>query len=145
MPGENRLSKLEGKSFDVLIVGAGINGAVCGAALSAQGVKVCLIDQGDFGGQTSQESSNLVWGGIYFIELFNRLSSHPEGKHWVDRWKQDVSQIFDLILRGQYENGSWARKYPTGRKVTDEEMRRMNLKRHKFHGEWNYTIRPRSP
>ncbi|MEW6747851.1 MAG: hypothetical protein AB1486_34445, partial [Planctomycetota bacterium] len=35
------------------------------------------------------------------------------------------------------------RKYPTGRKVTDEEMRSINLERHNFHGDWNYTIRPR--
>jgi hypothetical protein len=32
------------------------------------------------------------------------------------------------------------RKYPTGRKVTDEEIKRVNLKKSKFHGEWNYTI-----
>lgn len=36
------------------------------------------------------------------------------------------------------------RKYPTGRKVTDEEMKQVNIKRHNFHGEWNYTIQPRS-
>jgi len=29
--------------------------------------------------------------------------------------------------------------------VTDEEMKLVNLERHKFHGDWNYTIRPRSP
>jgi len=34
------------------------------------------------------------------------------------------------------------RKYPVGRKVTDEEMARVNLKRERFHGEWNYTIHP---
>jgi len=27
--------------------------------------------------------------------------------------------------------------------VTDAEMKRVNLQRHKFHGDWNYTIRPR--
>ena len=35
------------------------------------------------------------------------------------------------------------RKYPTGRKVTDEEMKHINIKPHKFHGEWNYVIRPK--
>ena len=35
------------------------------------------------------------------------------------------------------------RKYPTGEKVTDEEMARVNLTRSDFHGEWNYTISPR--
>jgi hypothetical protein len=34
------------------------------------------------------------------------------------------------------------RKYPTGRKVTQEEMKWINLQRHKFHGEWNYVITP---
>ena len=34
------------------------------------------------------------------------------------------------------------RKYPTGRKVSNEEMKRVNLKPNKFHGEWNYVIDP---
>jgi Rhodopirellula transposase DDE domain len=34
------------------------------------------------------------------------------------------------------------RKYPTGREVSDEQMQRVNLERHKFHGEWNYLIKP---
>ena len=36
------------------------------------------------------------------------------------------------------------RKYPTGRRVTDQEMERVNLDRDKFHGEWNYSIKPNS-
>jgi hypothetical protein len=34
------------------------------------------------------------------------------------------------------------RKYPVGRKITDEELAHVNLKSDKFHGEWNYTIYP---
>ena len=33
-------------------------------------------------------------------------------------------------------------KYPTGREVSDDEMQRVNLKPNKFHGEWNYLIKP---
>jgi transposase len=32
--------------------------------------------------------------------------------------------------------------YPTGRKVTDEELAALNIVRDPFHGEWNYTIKP---
>jgi hypothetical protein len=32
--------------------------------------------------------------------------------------------------------------YPTGLKVTDEELAALNLVRDAFHGEWNYTIKP---
>jgi hypothetical protein len=35
------------------------------------------------------------------------------------------------------------RKYPTGRKVSDEEIAALNITPLRFHGEWNYTIRPR--
>jgi glycerol-3-phosphate dehydrogenase len=62
------LDKLGQRTFDVLIIGGGINGAVSAAALSARGAQVALIDRGDFAGFTSQESSNLVWGGIKYLE-----------------------------------------------------------------------------
>jgi len=35
------------------------------------------------------------------------------------------------------------RKYPAGRKVTDEEMKTIRITPQAFHGEWNYVIRPR--
>ena len=34
--------------------------------------------------------------------------------------------------------------YPTGREVTDQQIESLSLKREKFHGEWNYTLVPRS-
>ena len=34
------------------------------------------------------------------------------------------------------------RKYPTGRKISDEEMKRVNVVRNTFHGERNYVIKP---
>ena len=34
------------------------------------------------------------------------------------------------------------RKYPTKVKVSDQEMKQINLKPHNFHGEWNYSINP---
>jgi hypothetical protein len=33
-------------------------------------------------------------------------------------------------------------RYPKGIKVSDAEMEALNLHRHAFHGEWNYTIKP---
>ena len=61
---DTNISRLSTEEFDVLIIGGGINGAVSAAALSARGAKVALIDARDFAGFTSQQSSNLVWGGI---------------------------------------------------------------------------------
>lgn len=67
---EANLDKLDNGEFDVLIVGGGINGAVSAAALAARGASVALIDRGDFAGFTSQQSSNLVWGGIKYLENY---------------------------------------------------------------------------
>ena len=65
------VERLSRDIFDVLVVGGGINGAVTAAALSGKGAKVALIDRGDFAGFTSQESSNLAWGGIKYLETFD--------------------------------------------------------------------------
>ena len=35
-----------------------------------------------------------------------------------------------------------ANSYPAGIKVTDDELARVNLRCHEFHGDWNYTIHP---
>jgi hypothetical protein len=34
--------------------------------------------------------------------------------------------------------------YPKGIEVTDEEVEAINIEQHKFHGEWNYAISPKS-
>jgi glycerol-3-phosphate dehydrogenase len=67
---KKNIEKLAKETYDVLIIGAGINGAVSAAALAARGVKVALIDSRDFAGFTSQQSSNLVWGGIKYMESY---------------------------------------------------------------------------
>ena len=64
------LARISGGFFDVLVVGGGINGAVSAAALAGRGANVALVDRGDFGGFTSQESSNLVWGGFKYLENY---------------------------------------------------------------------------
>ena len=65
---ESNIQKLQQGIYDVLIIGSGINGAVSAAALSGKGARVALIDQRDFAGFTSQQSSNLAWGGIKYLE-----------------------------------------------------------------------------
>ncbi|GAB4566331.1 MAG: glycerol-3-phosphate dehydrogenase [Haliangiales bacterium] len=70
---DTNIKHLDDRTFDVVIIGGGINGAVGAAALAAQGCSVALIDRGDFAGQTSQASSNLVWGGIKYLESYEFL------------------------------------------------------------------------
>lgn len=62
------IEKLHTDVFDVLIIGGGINGAATAAALAGKGANVALIDRGDFASSTSMHSSNLIWGGIKYME-----------------------------------------------------------------------------
>jgi len=77
--------------------------------------------------------------------LFSFISSN-----WRGEPLRDYETIVKLISRTATAKGLKVtcrldrRKYPKGRKVTDEEMKHVNLERHKFHGDWNYTIRPGS-
>jgi len=34
------------------------------------------------------------------------------------------------------------RTYETGIKITKKQMAALNLHRHDYHGDWNYTIKP---
>ncbi len=62
------LEQLESRVHDVLIIGGGINGAAAAAAASGGGAQVALVDSKDVGSQTSANSSNLIWGGIKYLE-----------------------------------------------------------------------------
>jgi Rhodopirellula transposase DDE domain len=46
-----------------------------------------------------------------------------------------------LTVRAELDPGS----YDTGVKVSDEQMARLPLDRHAWHGDWNYTLRPEEP
>ncbi len=77
--------------------------------------------------------------------LFSFISSNWRGKPL-----RDYETIVQLISNTTTATGLKVtcrldrHKYPTGRRVTNEEMERVNLERHKFHGDWNYTIHPRT-
>ncbi|MBC9247252.1 glycerol-3-phosphate dehydrogenase/oxidase [Paracoccus sp. 11-3] len=56
------------KEIDVLILGAGINGAGLFRDLCEQGLTCIIADKGDFGGGTSAAPSRLIHGGIKYLE-----------------------------------------------------------------------------
>ncbi len=56
--------------YDVLVIGGGINGAGIAADAAGRGLAVCLVDQGDLAGGTSQASSKLVHGGLRYLEHY---------------------------------------------------------------------------
>jgi hypothetical protein len=76
--------------------------------------------------------------------LFSFISSN-----WRGEPLRDYETVVHLIAKTTTAKGLTVacrldrRKYPIGRKVTPEEMKRINLHPDRFHGEWNYVIKPR--
>jgi hypothetical protein len=75
--------------------------------------------------------------------LFSFISSN-----WRGEPLRDYETVVHLIAKTTTAKGLKVtcrldrRKYPTGRKVSKEEMKAINLQPDRFHGEWNYAIRP---
>lgn len=59
------------KTYEVVIVGGGINGCGLIRDLALNGVSTLLIEKGDFSSQTSQGSSKMLHGGIRYLENFD--------------------------------------------------------------------------
>jgi len=56
--------------FDVIIIGAGINGAGIARDAAMRGLKVLLLDKGDIASGTSSASTRLIHGGLRYLEHF---------------------------------------------------------------------------
>jgi hypothetical protein len=82
-------------------------------------------------------------------KIEHRLFAHIT-MNWRGRPLVSHEVIVNLIGATTTRNGLKVKArldtsiYPTKVKVSNEEINAVNLKRHKFHGDWNYTITPRT-
>lgn len=59
------------QTFDVVIVGGGINGCGCAADAALRGLSVLLCEQDDLASKTSSSSTKLIHGGLRYLEHFD--------------------------------------------------------------------------
>lgn len=59
------------KTYEVVIVGGGINGCGLLRDLALNGVSALMIEKGDYSSQTSQGSSKMLHGGVRYLENFD--------------------------------------------------------------------------
>ena len=60
--------QLANQHFDVLVCGGGIYGAWTAYDAALRGLKVAIVDQGDWASATSSASSKLIHGGLRYLE-----------------------------------------------------------------------------
>ena len=64
---QKSLDRLATERFDLLVIGAGILGSRIAYEAASDGLRVALVDAGDFGGATSSSSSKLLHGGLRYL------------------------------------------------------------------------------
>ncbi|MRI34410.1 glycerol-3-phosphate dehydrogenase [Endozoicomonas sp. OPT23] len=58
------------KSYDLIVIGGGINGTGIAADAAGRGLKVLLCEQDDLASATSSASSKLIHGGLRYLEQY---------------------------------------------------------------------------
>lgn len=61
------LNEFDGRSFDVVVIGAGVNGASAAQHLTAAGYAVLLVEKGDFASGSSSRSSRILHCGLRYL------------------------------------------------------------------------------
>ncbi len=65
---QRNISRLTTATYDLLIIGGGINGCAIANLAASAGASVALIEKGDFASGTSSKSTKLLHGGIRYLE-----------------------------------------------------------------------------
>jgi len=68
---KRNFSALQDRQFDLLVCGGGIYGAWTAYDASLRGLKVALVEQGDWANATSSASSKLIHGGLRYLETYD--------------------------------------------------------------------------
>src|SRR5262249_39411196 len=117
------LTGLCGEPLDVLVIGGGIVGAGVARDAAMRGLRVAIVEQGDFASGTSSRSSRLLHGGIRYLaqcriglvweassekRVIGRIAPHlsqplafifpcRKGTNWT-RWKLAIGvKMYDLL------------------------------------------------
>ena len=126
--------------YDLLIVGGGINGAGIARDAALRGLRVMLLEKGDFGSGTTSFSSRLIHGGLRYLEyaeiglvyesLHERGCLRKIACHLVKRIRINIP-VYESSRRGPllirlgmiaYDLLSIRKKLPRHRMLSREEL-----------------------
>jgi glycerol-3-phosphate dehydrogenase len=65
------LVELRDEHFDLLVIGAGINGVGIALDAASRGLRIALVETNDFASGTSSKSSKLIHGGLRYLEQYD--------------------------------------------------------------------------
>lgn len=131
---DNTVNALSEASFDLVVIGGGITGGGIALDAASRGMKVALVEKGDFASGTSSKSTKLIHGGLRYLKQFDfwlvkevgseRAIVHKLAPHLVIPEKM----LLPLIENGSY--GKWLtsiglKVYDILAQVEGEDKRKM--------------------
>ena len=75
---------LQGRGFEVLVIGGGINGVAIARECARHGKSALLVEQNDFGSGTTSRSTRIIHGGLRYLE-HGEISLVRESLHERER------------------------------------------------------------
>ncbi len=131
---EKTIQKVSEEAFDLVVIGGGITGGGIALDAASRGMKVVLLEKGDFASGTSSKSTKLIHGGLRYLKQFDfwlvkevgseRAIVHKLAPHLVLPEKM----LLPLIEGGSY--GKWLtsiglKVYDILAQVTGDDKRQM--------------------
>ncbi len=128
------IQKLSAEEYDLVVIGGGITGGGIALDAASRGLKVALLEKGDFASGTSSKSTKLIHGGLRYLKQFDfwlvkevgseRAIVHKLAPHIVLPEKM----LLPLIEGGSY--GKWLtsiglKVYDILAQVTGDDKRQM--------------------
>ena len=130
----NIIQEISKESYDLVVIGGGITGGGILLDAASRGLKVVLVEKGDFASGTSSKSTKLIHGGLRYLKQFDfwlvkevgseRAIVHNLAPHLVLPEKM----LLPLIENGSY--GKWLtsiglKVYDVLAQVTGDDKRKM--------------------
>jgi glycerol-3-phosphate dehydrogenase len=131
---QKTIDSLKSEDFDLVVIGGGITGGGIALDAASRGLKVALLEKGDFASGTSSKSTKLIHGGLRYLKQFDfwlvkevgseRAIVHKLAPHLVLPEKM----LLPLIENGSY--GKWLtsiglKVYDILAQVTGDDKRKM--------------------
>lgn len=87
-------------TYDVMIIGGGIYGAMMALVTSLNGLSALMVDRGDFGGETSHNSLRILHGGLRYLQTLDmpRFFESVGERHWFLRTFPDLTESLPCLM-----------------------------------------------
>ena len=110
-PRATSLARLRDDRFDVLVIGGGITGAGIALDAASRGLRVALVEKGDYASGTSSKSTKLIHGGLRYLKqldvaLVREVGQERAAVHRLAPHLVQPEKMFIPILRGG-QMGYW--------------------------------------